>query len=164
MDSQSIIKTHAMMLKRLAASYERDIFLRQDLVQEMMMALVIALPNYSGEGSLKAFVARVAHNIAISHVRRAVRQAPQEAIDGDLPDSSESAETSLSTSQQQQQLQQAVQALPIGLKQVIILALEGLSYREISEALDISENNVAVRFNRAKQQLKQAIEEKGASS
>ena len=38
--------------------------------------------------------------------------------------------------------------------------LEGLDYREISDVVGISEGNVGARLNRARQQLKKALEER----
>ncbi|WP_261324474.1 RNA polymerase sigma factor [Microbulbifer agarilyticus] len=47
----------------------------------------------------------------------------------------------------------AVAQLPLGMRQVLSLRFEGLSYSEISEVLGISESNVAVRLNRARERL-----------
>lgn len=160
MDHEAILAEFAPMVGRIAAGFEHDPSLQQDLVQEMMIGLIMALPNYKGQGALKAFVARVSQNIALSYVRKAVRKKQWMQLsdtDIDLPCDTTSVEDQLSAAQQQSRLQNAVQKLPLNLRQVTILALEGLTYREISEALDISENNAAVRFNRAKALLKQTI-------
>ena len=50
-------------------------------------------------------------------------------------------------------LRAAVQALPIGMRQVIVLTLEGLSNAEVADVVGISENNVAVRLTRARAEL-----------
>jgi RNA polymerase sigma-70 factor (ECF subfamily) len=41
-----------------------------------------------------------------------------------------------------------------------VLVLEGLDYSTIADIMGISESNVGVRLNRARQQLKTLIEEK----
>ena len=43
--------------------------------------------------------------------------------------------------------------LPLGQRQLVTLALEGLSYAEMAEVLDISSNLVGVRLNRARKAL-----------
>jgi RNA polymerase sigma factor (sigma-70 family) len=53
-------------------------------------------------------------------------------------------------SERNNQLLLAVRALPVPLKQVLTLLLEGLTHQEVAEVLGISENNVAVRANRAR--------------
>lgn len=52
--------------------------------------------------------------------------------------------------QQGIRLQQAVRGLPLGLRQVVTLALEGFSHRGISATLGITEDSVGVRLNRAR--------------
>jgi RNA polymerase sigma-70 factor, ECF subfamily len=42
-------------------------------------------------------------------------------------------------------------------RQIIVLMLEGLSHAEISEVMGITENNVAVRLNRARSALKDVL-------
>jgi RNA polymerase sigma-70 factor (ECF subfamily) len=41
---------------------------------------------------------------------------------------------------------------------VIVLALEGIGYREIADVVGISESNVGVRLNRARERLKKLLE------
>ena len=56
--------------------------------------------------------------------------------------------------QQRATLEAAVARLPVALAQVLTLTLEGLSQREIADVLGITENNVAVRANRARSRVK----------
>jgi ABC-type transport system involved in multi-copper enzyme maturation permease subunit len=44
-------------------------------------------------------------------------------------------------------------------RQVIVLTLEGLSYKEIAQVLGIGESNVGVRLNRARQALRTLLED-----
>ena len=50
-----------------------------------------------------------------------------------------------------------MQALPIGLRQVVVLTLEGLSNAEVADIVGISENNVAVRLTRARAALSRLL-------
>ena len=50
-------------------------------------------------------------------------------------------------------MQAAVRELPLGLRQVVVLTLEGLSNAEVADVVGISENNVAVRMTRARAEL-----------
>jgi len=56
-------------------------------------------------------------------------------------------------------LQRAVSDLPLPLRQVLVLALEGLSHDEIARVLGLSAGNVAVRLHRGKNLLRQALGE-----
>lgn len=58
-------------------------------------------------------------------------------------------------------LKTAVAALPLGLRQVMTLTLEGFAPLEIAAVLGITENNVAVRANRARERLRAALVAEG---
>ena len=75
-----------------------------------------------------------------------------------VEDPQPTAEAQLSQDEQRERLLAAVLALPLGHRQVVTLMLEGLSYREIAQVLGISESNVGVRLNRARQLLKSRLE------
>ena len=50
-----------------------------------------------------------------------------------------------------------MQSLPIGLRQVVVLTLEGLSHAEVADIVGITENNVAVRLTRARAALSRLL-------
>jgi len=54
----------------------------------------------------------------------------------------------------------ATRRLPLPQREVIILVLEGFSYPEIAEMLDIAPNALALRLSRAKTALKSMLEHK----
>ena len=47
--------------------------------------------------------------------------------------------------------------LPLAQRQIVTMALEGLSYNEIAEVMDISISNVGVRLNRARGRLQEIM-------
>ncbi len=51
----------------------------------------------------------------------------------------------------------AIRTLPLIQREVITLTLEELSQAEIGEVLGITENNVAVRLNRARKSLRRLL-------
>ena len=147
-------------LCRLAACYESLLQAREDLLQDIQIAIWRALPNFRGECSLRTFIYRIAHNRALTHVVRrntALQHArePEEVIDPGLnPEASAIRKADHAT------LMSAVRGLPMPYRQVIILALEELPQSEIAAVLGISENNVAVRLNRARNMLREKLGEK----
>jgi RNA polymerase sigma-70 factor (ECF subfamily) len=155
----TLLHEHAGLLSRIAASYEADPSLRDDLLQDVALALWRALPTWRGEASLKTFVARVAHNRGASHVIGRTRQPRTRELDEALADPAHGPERHAQLEQKRLRLQDAVRALPLNLRQVVTLALEGFSHEEIAAALGIRTNNVAVRLNRARKALKTALGE-----
>jgi RNA polymerase sigma-70 factor (ECF subfamily) len=61
--------------------------------------------------------------------------------------------------QQTERLQDAVRRLPLTYRQVIVLLLEDLDYRQIAEVLGISETNVGARLTRARGLLRTQLGE-----
>lgn len=145
------------MLGRIVSSYEADQALQQELMQEVSLALWQALPKFKGEGSMKGYVARIAQNRCISHVSKAVKQPKSAELDTNMPSGETSIDERLEKDEQRKMLLGAVRQLPLSLREVTTLALEGFSHRDIGEALNISENNAMVRFSRAKAELKKAL-------
>lgn len=156
---ESLLAREGAALARVAASYEREASRREDLLQDICVAIWQALPRFRGEASERTFVFRIAHNRGLSALARrpAAATALEEA--SDLVDPALDPESAAAGRQRSQRLLAAMQTLPLGLRQVLSLTLEGLSQREIAEVLGISENNVAVRVTRGRQALRRALGE-----
>src|SRR4051812_34308467 len=73
----------AAPLARLAGAHEADPSLRQDLLQEIHLALWRSLPAFAGRCSLRTWVYRVAHNVAASHALRRSRRFDKHLVDLD---------------------------------------------------------------------------------
>lgn len=158
-----VLREYGPALSRLAFGYEKVAGAREELMQEIALAIWQALPNFRGECSERTFLYRVAHNCAITHV---CRRRPDHASLDELPapaepiDPTPHPEEQIAKAHERDYLRSAIQRLPLVYRQVLMLALEELSRAEISEILGITENNVAVRLNRARKALKSALEER----
>ena len=111
---------------------------------------------FSGRSSLRTYIYRIAHNRAIRHLARQRREPETEEPPLDLRDPARSPEAEASRRQALDQLMQQVRKLPLSLRQPLVLKLEGLTDREIGEALDLREGTVSVRLTRARQALSAA--------
>ncbi len=157
MGIEQTLKNYSGMLSRIVATYEADPTIQQEVMQEVSFAVWRALPKFRGEGSEKAFIARVAQNICLTHVRKEVRRPRSVELDYDMKSENASPEELTEKDQQRESLLTAVRSLPLPMKQVVSLALEGFSHKEIGTSLGISENNAMVRFSRAKTELKKVL-------
>jgi RNA polymerase sigma-70 factor (ECF subfamily) len=155
---EQIVAEYGPLISRIAMSYESDPGLREDLTQQIFLAVWQAMPSYRHDASLKTFIARIAQNRSISFVAKQVRQPPvaemTERVESDQPDPEQSAiETS-----ERRRLLEATRQLPLPQRDVIILVLEGFSYPEIADMLNIAPNALALRLSRAKAALKKMLE------
>ncbi len=153
-----LLTSNGPALLRLAATYTNTASDRDDLFQDIAIALWKALPQFRGDCSERTFVFRVAHNRAIDYLRR--HRALVNFIDEEtvLPDSRPNPEAGLAREQQGERLRQAIHRLPLPYRQVITLTLEEMSYEEIAEVLGITTTNVGARLNRARQLLRKLLE------
>ncbi len=152
-DPDQVIAEFGPALARVAASYERNWALREELLQEILLAVVRALPKLRDDTQIKPFVFRIAHNRSVSHVTQQMRErrADQAMLD---PEEAQPVALMAPGAEPETELLEAVRELTLPYRQVITLLLEGLSYEEIAGALGITVSNVGVRVNRAKTQLK----------
>jgi RNA polymerase sigma-70 factor (ECF subfamily) len=157
LNAQEVVSRFAPALARVVATYERDRALRDELLQEVLMAIVLALPRLTQPEKLKPFVFRIAHNRSLSHVTRRIRERAHEetGTDADVPTPSQ--EQALLQAERSERLLEAIRQLSLPYRQVITLILEDMSYEEIAETLGITIENVGVRVNRAKKQLKERL-------
>jgi len=110
----------------------------EDLTQEVFLRLFTCLHQGQALGNIRAWVFRVAHNLAVDRQRRKV---PQEALDPRVwdhaEDSAPGAEQRLLEEEQYNKLQLALARLNLQEKQCLELRAEGLSYQEIADILDM---------------------------
>lgn len=155
---EDVIRLYGPGLARTASSYERDPALRDELVQDIYLALLTALPRLRDAERLRAYIFKVAHHRCVSHVMRRVRERGTSSEENAVQSDDPPQEKALMDNERAYALMEAVRSLKLPYRQVIALVLEDLSYREIAEILGISESNVGVRVNRAKRQLKEILD------
>jgi RNA polymerase sigma factor (sigma-70 family) len=146
-DFNSILSEYGALLSRVAASYEANHHLRQELLQEISLAVWQSLSKFKGDSSIKTYILRVAHNRAISHVAYHIKM-PHNLSYCELtepsPSSTPNSESTLVQQQQIANLLNEVRKLPIQTRQIVTLSMEGLSYQDIAEVCGIQLSNVGV--------------------
>lgn len=145
------------MMGRIIASYERNEEIRRDLMQDTAIAVWRAMPKLREGSSLKAYIARITRNRCISHVASATRAPKPTELTSDIPAETVTPEQALSDRQDHESLLEAVRSLPLNLREVVILALEGFRQQDIADTLGISLNAATLRYKRAKQALKEIL-------
>jgi len=149
------MKDHLRILHRIANGFAQGAD-RADLLQELMLAVWRALPSYHGDAQPSTFIYRVAFNRALtwSRTERNYRRRIDEYERASVPESEAGAGRDLD---RLEQLYAAVHRLPPLDRTLVLLSLEGVDYRAMAEIHGLSESNVGVRLNRARQRLTQAL-------
>ena len=156
---EELVRDHLDAVYRVAYSVVRDSALAEDVSQDAILKAWRALPTFRGESSLRSWVLRITHNTAISTLRK----RREELRDPDLLPERET----MSTTEHQVVDRMSVDAFEEALNQldelsrsiVVLLEIEGLSYDEISEMLEVPLPTVKTRLLRSRRVLAAALED-----
>jgi RNA polymerase sigma-70 factor (ECF subfamily) len=123
----------------------------EEVLQEVFLALFQHLNRGRPCDSIRGWLFRVAHNLALRKRTRSRRDSETrlEAGAEDLAiDPYPNPEVLLASNQTQQRLLAVVEALPEQDRRCLFLRSEGLRYREIAEILDMSLGGVSLSLTR----------------
>jgi RNA polymerase sigma-70 factor (ECF subfamily) len=150
-------------LERLASAYEADAEKRRDLSQEIHFQLWRSFQHYDSRCSLRTWVYRVAHHVAVSHVIRERRTFSNLAGLEDLETLADKADAQSAANQRLDlsRLSALIQRLKPLDRQVIVSYLEDLDAASIGEITGLSPANVAMRIHRIKNILAKRFHEGG---
>lgn len=162
--SWSQIEAVHPQLWRAVCGYELNPALREELMQEVLLALWQALPALRDRDRLLPFALRIAHNLGASHVRAATRAPAPLPLDLDGHDVPDPATVADAERARSQWLFEALATLPLALRQPLMLQLEGFDYGEIGDLLGLSQENVGVRLHRARARLKALLSREETSA
>jgi RNA polymerase sigma factor (sigma-70 family) len=155
---ERIFAAYGPAFVRLTSCYEARPEAREDLLQEILIAIWKALPGFRGECSERTFAFRVAHNRCLTHVWKRGRSRESADELPEVADARGNPEALAIANSGRERLLAAIRALPTNYAQVITLALEDLAPAEIAAVLGITENNAGVRLNRARKALRTILE------
>lgn len=140
----------------------------EDVLQETFIKALKHLKDFDGRSSLSTWLYRIATNEALMILRK----EKGNTLSFDTPDEQDEGEQeplqivdwcclpedTLMSTEAKEILEKAIAELPPTLRVVVVLRdLNGLSTRETSEALNISEMAVKTRLSRARLQLRQTL-------
>ena len=159
---------HTGLLLKVVRSFAEGRADQDDLFQEIMLQVWMALPGFRGESKATTWLYRVALNTALAWKRgekkRRGRQVSLPEVDVEAVAGAAPSEDAERNGQVVDQLYAAIRDLPPVKRALVVLYLDGFSYREISEVVGISESNVGVSLNRIKRDLAAAVKEVGHGS
>lgn len=150
---RELVSTYAAAMRRLCAVYAADPTDREDLFQDIFLAIWKALPAFRGDSSERTWLYSVAHNVAFTwQVRdrrhRSRHQVLDEAQSGSYTESDP----------RRMALYELISRLPLVDRQLVTLWLEGLTAAEMGQITGIRPGTVAVRLTRIRQNLTEAFQ------
>lgn len=120
----------------------------EEIEQEVLVAVSRSIHRYRGDARFTTWLYAVARNVAVSHLRR-LRPSTGLQPDDVLSEADRRRMSSLVA--ERDTVRDAIDSLPPNLRQAVVLRdLEGLSYAEIAERLDLEINTVRSRLSRGR--------------
>lgn len=157
----SVIVDQLPSLRRFALSLTRTPYDADDLVQATVEKAILGWHQRQQEGAVRPWLFSILYRHFIDGQRRAGRfKKLMQLFSGD------EGETATLEQQLEEDHSLALFAkLPEQQRSILVLvSVEGMSYQEVSEALDIPMGTVMSRLSRARQAYRQLLEEVPAQS
>jgi RNA polymerase sigma-70 factor (ECF subfamily) len=153
MDRHSITE-HIPRLRRYARALVGDRYVADDLVQDTLERAWNKFYLWRPGSDLRAWLFTIMHNVFVNQARR--RRYESEELTDEMP-----AAAVRATQGDQLELQDVDRVLrsisPEQREVVLLVAVEQLTYEEVSRALDIPIGTVMSRLSRGRERMRQAL-------
>lgn len=163
-----LIERHQGAVYRYCWRIFRNHHTAEDLAQELFVKLFRHAPQYEPAGHFTTYMYRILTNLCFDVLRRRKRRKVTEAgeldpvlsegTDLEPVDDDVDFDASLRRREAHDAVHDAVAALPVEVRKAVELReIEGLSYREIAQVLDLSGNEVKVLLHRGRKILARTL-------
>ena len=152
---------YSLALQRVGSQQDAE-----DIAQTVFFKAWRALPEFRGDSAFSTWVYRMTVNASTDFLRQKGRQEPPLSLDDpDLPQTAHPGPEPFETvreTERREALAQAVHALPEQARTILLLReMDGLSYEEISTALDLPMGTVRSRLARSRRALGALLRKQG---
>ena len=160
-----LVERYATVIANLAYRMVGDRTEAEDLAQETFVAAFKSLPTFRAESKFSTWLYRIAANKCKDWLR--VKRPGQSVQDVDIEDvlddrvvEDRTPERLLSQQQVAAQLDRAIQRLPPLYREAFVLKhVEGLSYEEMQEILNVNADTLKMRVYKGRLQLSRELVE-----
>jgi RNA polymerase sigma-70 factor (ECF subfamily) len=154
-----LVRIHAQGVMNVIYRMCGDAQIAEDAAQETFIRAWSHLGSFRVDSSLRNWLYRIALNTATDMLRKEKHILPNDMDDFSFADPQPGPEGTYLREERTALVQAAIQSLPDASRAALVLKeYEGLSYREIADALDIPIGTVMSRLNYARKMLKEKLE------
>jgi RNA polymerase sigma-70 factor (ECF subfamily) len=147
-------RTYGLPLGRLCMAFTGSQAESEELVQETLLAAFDALPQYRGDGSVRAFLFGIARRLCGRHVEMRSRREARLRLVHDTGRSRDAGDLALER-ERAQRARDALAKLKPSEREAVVLRYEGeLSFRELAVACGVDEAAARKRVSRALSRLR----------
>jgi len=150
-----IMEENKQRILRICSVYAGNREDQKDLYQEVALNIWKSLPSFHGGAMLNTWVYRICLNVCMQYsITLRKNKSSNTGLEGiKILDDGSDPQNNLEFAEKKKQMYQCISKLNDAQKSLILLFLEDLSYKSISDILGITENHVAVKLARIKKKL-----------
>ena len=154
----ALVRRHQKGMWRLIRRYVKSDADAADVTQLAFVRAFRGLAAFRGTATVRSWLYRIAINCALSWLRDHRREEASEIDDDALTDGKPSAHARISDGQDGARLRRAIGQLPPKQKLVLELRVfDDLSFKEVAELADCTENTAKVNFHYAVKKLRDLL-------
>lgn len=159
-DLAAVVGTHGDDLYRFALHLTRDRELAQDLAHDTLLRAWERREQFRGDASLRTWLHRILHNLAVDRMRRSAREVIVEEVDASWRDDAWTVDTEavVQRAALREELQDALVRVPELLRTTVVLHdIEEWTVAEIAEMLEVTVAAAKQRLRRGRMALVSAL-------
>ncbi|MDR4504501.1 MAG: RNA polymerase sigma factor [Candidatus Scalindua sp.] len=154
---ETIYNEYSGLVHNVAFRIVRNSDEAQEVTQEVFLAVYRKLKTFKFQSSFKTWIYRIAVNFALNYAKKELRnQGSTVEFNNNTPlnKAIDSIDETIEKEQHEKKISTLLEALNPDQRACIVLrSLEGLSYQEIADSLNINVNTVRSRLKRAREKL-----------
>lgn len=139
----------------------RDVSLSEDLTSEVFLEVVKSIGTFRGEADIQTWMFTIARRRWANYLRRQNRQIQTETLSEFFESGEDALEEKTSRSETIQKIYGILEKEPPRTKDIVLMRMDGFSFREIGQKHGISENSARVVYFREKEKIKRILQKEG---
>jgi RNA polymerase sigma-70 factor (ECF subfamily) len=159
---EALYVRHQTRIFRFIARIVRDEAAAEDLTNEVFVDVWRHARGYEARSSVNTWLLSIAHNRAISALRKRREEPSDDLRTASLRDDADDPETAAQKSDKSRLLRRCIDALPVEYREIIDLVYyHELSVAEASAVVGIPEGTVKTRMFNARKRLSELLKDAG---
>ncbi|HSB60693.1 MAG TPA: sigma-70 family RNA polymerase sigma factor, partial [Vicinamibacteria bacterium] len=163
---EPLVEKYRQRVWRLAYNVLRDREEAWDVAQDAFIRAYQALPGFRGQSAFYTWLFRITMNVATDRARQrgargrafGTERVPEEDWERVRTEAGETADARAARGEERTRLTRALEDLSEAHRAIVVLSdIEGLSYREIADVLQIPMGTVMSRLHHARRRLREAL-------
>ncbi len=143
------VRQNQGIIYKLVGLYANDTEEKKDLYQEILLQAWKGWPSFRKEAKFSTWLYRICLNTILTQKRKPQRVDYKDSLESISP----AVQNSVVQNEDVVRLRMAIRQLPETDRAIISMNIDGYENAEVAEMLGISNNHVAVKLHRIKQQL-----------